>query len=142
IENSNVWNAILGNINGNALQPAWADVQNVLPVRTPNGTRQDNFPTRATTLFKDTSPGEALFSTPINSDYDAFSSERSSWFRFAQLMRASANTTARSEVYAIWVTVGLFEVERVGEGKIEEVTKYPSNHKLLREYGSSTGEIK
>jgi len=64
----------------------------------------------------------------------------------------------RSEVYAIWVTVGLFEVEynedlngNVIPGIIDldedcwpahSFTGIRKAHRLLREYGRSTGEVK
>ena len=71
------------------------------------------------------------------------------WFRFEPLIRAAANTTGRSEVYAIWVTMGLFEVE--SEGSVltvedsphtgDNVARYPDKYRLKREYGSDTGQV-
>ncbi len=60
-------------------------------------------------------------------------------------------------MYAIWVTVGLFEVEPVersvenpvlyGRGRIPAgggpaIEAYPSGYKILQEYGSSSGDMK
>jgi len=72
------------------------------------------------------------------------------WFRFEPLIRAASNTTARSEVYAIWITLGLFEVADMGgtlpvavhDGFMTPVNRYPDGYRLLREYGTDTGEAK
>jgi hypothetical protein len=72
------------------------------------------------------------------------------WFRFEPLIRASANTTARSEVYAIWVTMGLFEIEStdgtpMGTGAVAAgslVERYPDKYRLVREYGSDAGQVR
>lgn len=152
VRDQRVWNALTGDT-GIGLQPAWSDVNNAFtgqgsPVRTvANG--------RSNTLLADSTTGVGipLFPTPTNDSQAAFDPGRSSWFRFAPLMRAAANSTARSEVYAIWVTVGLFEVEdvsqTVGQGIIDPdetegalVYRYPESYKILREYGRSTGEVK
>jgi hypothetical protein len=79
--------------------------------------------------------------------------ERNYWFRLETLVRANANSTVRSEVYAIWVTMGLFEVEtspiqywpdpntgnpiRIDSGI--QSPAYPDGKRLVREYGSDTG---
>lgn len=68
------------------------------------------------------------------------------WFRFEPLIRASTHATARSEVYAIWVTMGLFEVDKteplmVATGVTPSVERYPDGNRLVREYGSDTGQI-
>ena len=74
----------------------------------------------------------------------AFDPTLSSWFRFEPFIRAASNATSRSEMYAIWVTVGLFEVESVGGTGVEfnnSTVQYPDGYKLLREYGSTAGEV-
>jgi len=54
------------------------------------------------------------------------------------LVRANANTTVRSEVYAIWVTMGLFEVT---SDNASDPNRYPDGYRLVREYGSDTGDV-
>ena len=66
------------------------------------------------------------------------------------MIRAAANTTARSEVYAIWVTLGFFEVEpipngssyggRLPDGRVFQF--YPDGYKLLREYRAQKGDVR
>ncbi|MGI9458613.1 MAG: hypothetical protein ACR2NF_01320 [Pirellulales bacterium] len=161
IRDPKVWGAILGDQDPDNLvmEPSWADMKtdllNSTSVGTASGQRRGAETNRSTTLFADADKkdgqgdpivGEPLFSTPANSD-SQFDPEHSSWFRFGPLIRASANTTARSEVYAIWVTVGLFEVEPVGQGLMPAgvgpaIEAYPSGYKILQEYGSSSGDMK
>ena len=158
ISDARVWRAVLGDTSSNGvLKPSWSDIQNNLlastPARTASGRHRGTETNRSTTLLTDKAVGEPLFSTPDNSD-SQFDPEKSSWFRFAQMIRASANTTERSEVYAIWVTVGLFEVEAVSQGQINAnvdsngnvtnpaIEAYPSGYKISQEYGSSSGDMK
>jgi hypothetical protein len=69
--------------------------------------------------------------------------ERNTWFAYEPLIRAASNTTVRSEVYAIWVTMGFFEVEEAtGTFPGTTVSMYPDGYKLLREHGSQTGDIR
>ncbi len=101
----------------------------------------DRFSVRSFTLLGDrprtgTGPREPLFAPPPN-DAWANDGERNGWFRFETLVRANANTTVRSEVYAIWVTMGLFEVQ----GGQSPPWVYPDGYRLVREYGSDTGNV-
>jgi hypothetical protein len=69
--------------------------------------------------------------------------ERNTWFAYEPLIRAATNTTVRSEVYAIWVTMGFFEVqEATGMFPGTTVKMYPDGYRLLREHGSQTGDIR
>ena len=103
----------------------------------------DRFSARSFTLLGDTprtatgpSRRTPLFAAPP-ADSWANDGNRDAWFRFESLIRANANATVRSEVYAIWVTMGLFEVTSAG------ITdqRYPDGYRLVREYGSDTGDV-
>jgi hypothetical protein len=104
----------------------------------------DRFSTRSFTLLGDqprpngmggSGRRQPLFPAPA---LDAWANDgrRNAWFRFETLIRANANTTVRSEVYAIWVTMGLFEV--VGNQSPSWI--YPDGYRLVREYGSESGD--
>ncbi|HWA99747.1 MAG TPA: hypothetical protein VG713_14690 [Pirellulales bacterium] len=65
---------------------------------------------------------------------------RDPYFRFQLLTKTGGFFTTRSNVYAIWVTVGFFEVQRIagtppGPGNAD-------GYQLLREYGADTGAMK
>ena len=67
--------------------------------------------------------------------------DRNPYFRYSSLQRLGNLTTTRSNVYAIWVTVGYFEAVRknvpAGEGYA-----FPDRYMLGKEIGSDTGEVK
>jgi hypothetical protein len=96
----------------------------------------------ATKLFPAPATDASLFAT----DAWANDGSRNAWFRFESLVRAQANATVRSEVYAIWVTLGLFEVAAdprtiADPGTGEQIPLYPDGYRLVREYGSNTGDV-
>jgi hypothetical protein len=101
-------------------------------------TPDDRLAPRAFTLFADTADAapKALFASP---PFESCGNDaaKNAWFRFDSLIRANANSTVRSEVYAIWVTMGLFEVEPMGVIN----PRYPDGYRLVREYGSDTGAV-
>jgi len=61
---------------------------------------------------------------------------RNPFFRYQDVMRLSNLVTTRSNVYAVWITVGYFEVEYNSD-----TTKFPDNYRLTQELGSDTGEV-
>lgn len=63
------------------------------------------------------------------------------YFRYQPLIKTGNVFTTRSNVYAIWVTVGFFEVQRIPQTPLTVVTN-PDGYKLVRELGSDTGEVK
>lgn len=119
-------------------------------------TIEDRFTVRSATLFRDgpvvSGSASKLFAVP-NTDSSLFPTDawandgaRNAWFRFENLVRAQANATVRSEVYAIWVTLGLFEVTADSRtikdpGTDEQMPLYPDGYRLVREYGSDTGDV-
>ncbi len=86
-------------------------------------------------------------------------SERNAYFRYQPLTRLSQMTTTRSNVYAVWITIGFFEVEEA-ESRNDFATRngftggvtaasdalydrvYPEGYELGQEMGSETGDIR
>jgi len=66
---------------------------------------------------------------------------KNTYFQIANLQRLSNLLTTRSNVYAVWVTVGFFEVSpNQGTGLID--AGHPDGFQLGQEIGSETGEVK
>ena len=63
---------------------------------------------------------------------------RNPYFRYEGLQRLGNLVTTRSNVYAVWITVGYFEVEPAIP---PDPTKWPDGFQLSRELGMDTGEI-
>jgi hypothetical protein len=81
----------------------------------------------------------ALFQ-PIIDDADQSdfnNTNRNPFFRYQDVIRLSNLVTTRSNVYAVWITVGNFEVEYNSD-----TTKYPDKYRLVQELGTETGETK
>jgi hypothetical protein len=91
--------------------------------------------------------GNALFEFPsTDPDVTTFNNVsvyndplRSAAFRYQELTRLSNLVTTRSNVYAIWVTVGYFEVQPAPAGYDPNV--YPDGFVLGQELGIDTGEV-
>ncbi|MBA4016382.1 MAG: hypothetical protein C0483_04265 [Pirellula sp.] len=86
-------------------------------------------------------------------DSDYRNTDRNPFFRYQLYTKLSNTITTRSNVYAIWVTVGYFECERVQPGVIYPVQfghsnatefatkhRYPDGYRIIRELGSDNGE--
>jgi hypothetical protein len=116
------------------------------------------------TLFGDALDKNAsLFAPVLHPPADSSNSDPSRdprlhpWFAFQPLIRTAAASTVRSETYAIWVTMGLFEVQEspaytwydpvtgnpaaVGAGSTGSNHLFPDGLRLVREHGGETGEI-
>jgi len=63
---------------------------------------------------------------------------RNAYFRYEPAMRLSSVLTTRSNVYAVWITMGYFEVTSV----TADPAKYPDGFMLGQELGSDTGDTK
>jgi hypothetical protein len=105
-------------------------------------------------------PAVAAFDNYHSRSADYRNSDRNPFFRYQLYTKLSNLVTTRSNVYAIWVTLGYFEVERVkidGYGRtmpsqestgfsqgddLPDAQRWPSGYRLVRELGSDTGEVK
>jgi hypothetical protein len=74
-------------------------------------------------------------STALYSDTNA-----NPYFRYQGLMRLSNLVTTRSNIYAVWITVGYFEVSPAPTGY--SASDYPDGYQLGRELNIDTGDIK
>jgi len=88
-----------------------------------------------------------LFANPPNNPQqkpDYAQPDRNAAFRYRDLERLSNLTTTRSNVYAIWITVGYFEVFPNGtyntNGKGVDAG-HPDGYEIGAELGTDTGEI-
>ena len=86
-------------------------------------------------------------------DSDYRNTDRNPFFRYQLYTKLSNTITTRSNVYAIWITVGYFECERVQPNTIYPVQfghvnaaeftskhRYPDGYRIIRELGSDNGE--
>jgi hypothetical protein len=66
---------------------------------------------------------------------------RNAHFRYQSLERLSNLTTTRSNVYAVWITIGYFEVFPNTRGQSGVDPGHPDGYELGPELGTDTGEI-
>ena len=78
-----------------------------------------------------------LFESRMNDRYNQ--SDRNPYFRYASLQRLGNLVTTRSNVYAVWITAGYFEVE---PDPTNDRTLHPDGYRLAQELGSDTGDVK
>jgi hypothetical protein len=64
---------------------------------------------------------------------------RNPYFRYQGLMRLGNLFTTHSNVFAVWITVGFFEVED-NKGGID--AEHPDGYRLAQEVGLDSGEVK
>jgi hypothetical protein len=79
--------------------------------------------------------GAGLF-VPLSSEGGPDDPNRSAYFRYQRLMRVGSTTSPRSNTFAIWITIGYFEVEPVAK---TEAT--PDGYRLGQEAGWDTGSV-
>lgn len=109
---------------------------------------------------------DPLFTTEINkATYDAIQdpnykfmhrdSDRNPYFRYSPIDRLTSMTTTRSNVFAVWITVGFFEVEEVTPwaslspadqlkyGTVDVYNRvYADGYMFGKEAGIDTGDVK
>ncbi|GAB4133963.1 MAG: hypothetical protein Kow0040_17010 [Thermogutta sp.] len=85
----------------------------------------------------------------LNRESEYCDINRNPFFRYRDLMRLGNLATTRSNVYAVWVTIGYFEVEPITQATVppgltpQEIADiYPDGYRLGQELGSDSGEIK
>jgi hypothetical protein len=86
-------------------------------------------------------PVDPLYENESNLAYN--NTDRNPYFRYQGLARLGNLTTTRSNVYAVWITVGYFEVEPdPAAGTTAGLATHPDGYRLGKELGSDTGEVK
>jgi len=80
------------------------------------------------------SPDDPLFAQP--NILPNTNTDKNSYFRYLGLQKLGNTVTTRSNVYAVWITVGYFEVE-----EIAMQPRFPDGYQLGAELGSDTGNI-
>ncbi|BBO32191.1 hypothetical protein [Lacipirellula parvula] len=103
--------------------------------------------------------GEPLFSTDLKgAGNDHWNSERNGYFRYQPIVRLDNLVTNRSNVYAMWVTIGFFEVEEVPDWNTATAAQlnkanfnndpqlykkvYPEGYAFTREDGVDVGNVR
>jgi hypothetical protein len=112
------------------------------------------------TLFRsdDSNPGdvdnEPLFGGETNDDHNEW--ERNAFFRYAPMTRLDNLTSTQSNVFAVWITVGFFEVEEAdrndfntknptlsGQAQTDMFNRvYPDGVMLGKEDGLDEGDVR
>ena len=146
------WQQIVGNrrgtvgLTGNPLAPTALPSFFANPFRSAGGaafglpgvpapTSEVNVTVLRPDLNSGVSPQPPLFANANVVDYA--NPNRNPYFRYQPLERLSNLLTTRSNVYAVWITVGYFEVTSVGA----PTPVYPDGYQLGQELGSDSGEI-
>jgi hypothetical protein len=99
----------------------------------------------ATLLREGATAGTPLFAVASTSAFN--NTNQNPFFRYQAMQRLGNLVTTRSNVYAVWITVGYFEVTIWDpNAPLNPVTKtidtaHPDGYQLGRELGSDTGEI-
>ena len=85
---------------------------------------------------------------------DYRNTDRNPFFRYQLFTKLGSVTTTRSNVYAIWVTCGFFECERMdpnaaiqsqegtGLNDFSNAQRFPDGFRIVRELGSESGDIR
>jgi hypothetical protein len=109
--------------------------------------RQDEFSTAVNQPPLMAGDRSGVANAPVETD-------RNPYFRYQPISRLSSMTTTRSNVYAVWVTIGFFEVEEAPDWSDPTVQTrfnnsrplydrvYPDGFQFGQEAGSDTGDIR
>ena len=109
----------------------------MVPKLTPTDVLTPTPEINATLLREDpVTAGTPLFQYASTNDVD--NTNRNPYFRYQGLERLGNLVTTRSNLYAVWITVGYFEVTPVTPAN---PAIYPDGYQLGRELGVDTGEI-
>jgi hypothetical protein len=107
-------------------------------------------PTQATIFRSDAGGQPLLMGTPPSADYN--NAIRNPYFYYQSLDHLTSKLTTRSNVYAVWITVGYFEVTpwyglNTSTGAVNTSgpqvfdTAHPDGYQLGQELGADTGQI-
>ena len=67
--------------------------------------------------------------------------DRNPYFRYEGIQRLANLTTTRSNVFAVWITVGFFECQKVQVNDNNRAA-YKDGYKLIQELGSDAGDVR
>lgn len=99
-----------------------------------------------TTLLRSRAIGNEDPEIPLwrnSSDQVYNNTDRNPYFRYQGIDRLGNLVTTRSNVYAVWITMGYFEAEPSPTPVTpEELRAHPDGYRLGKELGSDTGNIK
>jgi hypothetical protein len=84
-------------------------------------------------------PNPLFYRSLVGAGNEHRDTNRHPYFRYQGIQRLGNLVTTRSNVYAVWMTVGFFEVE---PDATNNTAVYPDGYRLGREMGSDAGEIK
>ena len=106
-------------------------------------------PVQATLLRSNDAGDEMLFSFELNESQRYNSPEHNSYFAYHRLQRLGNLLTTHSNVYAVWITVGYFEVHPWNPNNPLNTNlppvidaEHPDGYQLGLELGSDTGETR
>ncbi len=122
-----------------------------LPGSLPGGATPTPIPEVEATLLRQApgASGRGLFENrtdPVIGTLDHANPFRHPYFHHQPIEKLRNLITTRSNVYAIWITVGYFEVRKPKDNAGADLpigpdTPYPDGYQLMQEMGSDTGEI-
>ncbi len=81
-------------------------------------------------------PTKPLFNNASTADYN--NTDRNPYFKYQALQRIANNVTTRSNVFAVWVTIGYFEAIPNAAGPD---AGHPDGYQIGAELGSTSGDF-
>ena len=96
---------------------------------------------RSTSIPYNANPNIPLLRNQSNEPYN--DTERNPYFRYQGIDRLGNLVTTRSNVYAVWITMGYFEVEPSPDANTPVgLQVHPDGFRLGKELGSDAGTVK